>query len=305
MTVLQERWLHPDMASGQEMAAAGGLWLVAADADPAAVVAEVRERGVRALEVAGDISFLAELEELEFLVARDPPDVAPIGSLSQLRLLSLPGTWGGRLVGEAWHRLESFDGSEIPKDGGGIETLLGHPSLRRLSLGRARLVDLREVEAPRLESLTIAESRTLRGLEGVEARAGTLRDLTLAGLPALESLRGLEALAQLEVLRLERLRQISSLELPARLPRLRFLDVMELKGVESLTPLAEHPSLEYVAFGPTLDLDLAPLSTIPNLKLVLTVARARWNRDVHDLPYWHDVPPDDPRRLEWNRLAVR
>jgi hypothetical protein len=108
------------MASGQEMAAAGGLWLVEYWADREAVVAEVRERGVRALDVFGDVSFLAELPEVEFLVARDPPDVEPIHSLSKLRLLSFPGTWDGRLDGTAWPVLERFGVTEIPKDGGGL-----------------------------------------------------------------------------------------------------------------------------------------------------------------------------------------
>jgi hypothetical protein len=81
--------------------------------------------------------------------------------------------------------------------------------------------------------------------------------------------------------------------------------VFDLKNVESLRPLAGHSALEYIGFGRTVDLDLEPLTTIPNLKLILTGSRYPWNRDVHDLPYWHDVPPDDPRRLEWNRLAVR
>ena len=33
MSVLQPRWLHPDMETGQAMAAAGGLWLVEHDVE--------------------------------------------------------------------------------------------------------------------------------------------------------------------------------------------------------------------------------------------------------------------------------
>jgi len=293
------------MASGREMAAAGGLWLVEHSTDRAAVVAEAHERGLRALEVAGDLAFVAELPELEFLVARDPPDVAAVHTLSKLRLLSFSGTWGGRLDGTAWPALEWFGANEIPKDGGGVETMFGHPSVRSLGLGRPRLVDLRPIAPPRLESLSVAQSRTVVDLAGIEERASTLLDLTLSGLPALQSLRGLEALERLEVLHLDGLRLITSLEDVARLPSLRFLDVFDLKGVESLRPLAGHPTLEYVGFGRTADLDLEPMFTIPNLKLVLTGSSYRWNRDVHDLPYLHDVPPEDPRRLEWGRLAVR
>jgi hypothetical protein len=292
------------MATEQEMAAAGGLWLAERSTDRAAVIAEVRERGVRALEVFGDLSFVAELPDIEFLVARDPPDVAPIHALSKLRLLSFSGTWDGRLDGAAWPVLESFGAAEIPKGGGGVETLYAHASLRSLGLARPRLVDLSAIEPPRLESLSIGQTRTLVRLAGIEARASTLLNLSLDGLPALESLHGLEALVRLEVLHLDGLRLITSLEDVARLPSLRFLDVFDLEGVESLHPLARHPTLEYLGFGRTRDLDLDPLFTIPNLKLVNT-GTYRWNRNIHDLPYLHDVPPADPRRLGWDRLAVR
>jgi hypothetical protein len=194
VSVLKPRWLHPDMASGQAMAAAGGLWLVEYRTDREAVVAEVRERGLRALEVVGDLSFLTELPELEFLVARDPPDVAPIHALSKLRLLLFPGTWDGHLDGAAWPGLEKFGATEIPKGGGGVETLYAHPSVRSLGLQRPHLVDVRPIAAPRLESLCIAQTGTLVNLAGIEELASTLLDLTLSGLPALESLHDLGAL---------------------------------------------------------------------------------------------------------------
>ena len=286
------------------MAAAGGLWLVEHSADREAVVAEARERGVRALTVDGDLSFVADLPDVEFLVARDPPDVTPALGLSKLRLLRFPGTWGGRLDAAAWPALEWFSATEIPKDGGGVETVFDHPALRELGLTRPRVADLEPITAPRLESLSIGQSRTVASLTGIEAHAEWLLDLSLWALPALESLRGLESLGQLEVLHLDGLRQITALDDVAKLPRLRFLDIFELKNLESLQPLAGHPTLEFVGFAKTADLDLEPLFTIPNLKLVNT-GMYRWNRDVHELPYLHDVPPDDPRRLEWNRLAVR
>jgi hypothetical protein len=252
------------------IAASGGLWVPDPDADRRAVVREARERGIRAFSVQGNVDFIAELPELEFLVALDPPDVRPIHALPRLRLLSLSGTWGGRLDGSAWPRLEWFSAVETPKDEGGVETLLsGQPGLR--SLG---------------------------------ALAETLAALDLALLPNLSSLDGIESLMRLEVVKLDGIRQVTTLDAVARLPQLRFLDVMDLKGVASLWPLAGHPTLEYVAFGPTRDLDLDPLLEIPSLKLVLTGSH-RWNRDVHRLPYWHDCPPDDPRRLEWNRLTLR
>jgi hypothetical protein len=175
--MLKARPLIPEQASAREMAAAGGLWLVDESTDRAAAVAEVRERGLRALQVVGDLSFVAELPEIEFLVARDPPDVAPIHTLSKLRLLSFSGTWGGSLDGTAWPELRWFGAVETPKNGGGIETLFGHPSLRSLGLGRPRLADLGPIDAPRLESLDIGQTRTLVTLAGIEKHASTLLDL--------------------------------------------------------------------------------------------------------------------------------
>lgn len=304
MSDLKPRPLIREMDSGREMAAAGGLWLVGHSTDRAAAIAEVRERGLRALEVVGDLSFVADLPDIEFLVARDPPEVAPIHRLSKLRLLSFSGTWGGSLDGAAWPELRWFGAVETPKGGGGIETLFVHPSLRSLGLGRPRLADLGPIEAPRLESLDIGQTPTLTTLAGIERHASRLLDLSLGALPALESLRGLESLERLEVLHLDGLRHVTSLEDVAKLPRLRFLDVFDLKKVESLAPLAHHPTLEFVGFGRTVDLDLDPLFTIPNLKLILT-GTYRWNRDVHELPYLADLPRDDPRRVEWTHLTVR
>jgi hypothetical protein len=47
------------------------------------------------------------------------------------------------------------------------------------------------------------------------------------------------------------------------------------------------------------------LFALPNLQLILTGRGHGWNRDVSELPYFHDLPSDDPRRLEWYRLTVR
>jgi hypothetical protein len=293
------------MASQQEMAAVGGLWRVARTTDRAEAVAEALERNVRALDVFGDLSFLTALPDLEFLKAHDPRDVAPIHTLSKLRLLSFPGTWDGRLDGSAWPKLERFGAVEIPKDGGGVETLFAHPTLKSLGLTRPRIADLRPIETPRLESLSVGQTSAVESLAGIGAHAARLLDLSLWWLPKLESLDGLEALEHLEVLHLDGLRNITSLEVVAKLPNLRFLDIFDLKNVESLAPLAGHPTLGFVGFGKTVDLDLEPLFTLPNLQLILTGRGHGWNRDVSELPYLHDLPSDDPRRLEWNRLTVR
>ena len=52
-----------------------------------------------------------------------------------------------------------------------MKTLYAHQALRALGLGRPTLTDLRRIEAPRLESLSVAQTRTLVGLDlvGVES----------------------------------------------------------------------------------------------------------------------------------------
>ncbi len=98
--------------------------------------------------------------------------------------------------------------------------------------------------------------------------------------------------------------QITTLDFVPRLPRLRHLDVFDLKNVESLWPVAGHPSFEFLAFGRIHDLDLEPLARLPRLKMILTGSGYRWNRDVHSFPYMHDFSPDHPTIAEWRALQA-
>jgi hypothetical protein len=275
---------------------AGGLWAALGRPDPAAIVAEVRQRGIRALEVQhADLGFLAELPELEFLyVASDPPDATPVMTLPNLRFLSFTGTWGGSLDFAAFPRLEWFSAVECPRAGGGLDTLFaGHDVLRDLGIGRYPWPDLAPLGALRLGRLAIWDSRALVALDGVAGLAPTLRGLDLERLPNLASVAGLEALADLEVLRLGLLRQITDLAFVRDLPNLRALHIFELEDVASLTPLAGHPALECLTFGRIRDLDLEPLGTLPRLRLVHT-GRYRWNRDLDAFPNRLEMEPDDP-----------
>jgi hypothetical protein len=275
---------------------AGGLWAALGRPDPAAIVAEVRQRGIRALEVQhADLGFLAELPELEFLyVASDPPDATPVMTLPNLRFLSFTGTWGGSLDFAAFPALEWFSAVECPRTGGGMETLLsGHDTVHDLGIGKYPWPDLAPLGALRLGRLAIWDSRALVALDGVAGLAPTLRGLDLERLPNLASLTGLEALADLAVLRLGLLRQITDLAFVRDLPNLRALHIFELEDVASLTPLAGHPALECLTFGRIRDLDLAPLETLPRLRLVHT-GRYRWNRDIDAFPNRLEMAPDDP-----------
>ena len=155
-----------------------------------------------------------------------------------------------------------------PPNGGGTETLwAGHPSLSSLSIRPYPYSDLDPLGRLALRSLGLTGG--LASLAGAEAFATTLERLSLDLAPKLASLDGIEVLSRLEVVVIEGLRQITALDWAARLPRLRLLDVFEQKGIESLKPLAGHPSLEFLTFGRVKDLDLEPLGLIPNLKLFL------------------------------------
>jgi hypothetical protein len=277
----------------------GGLWVVPQDADPVEVVTDVRNQGLRALEIhRRDLGFLRELPDLAYLHLGDVYDTRPLHDLERLVGLSV-SSWEGTIDFRAFPELESFHVTECARKPEGLETLLaGHPKLRHLGIGRYRYPDLAPLANLRLERLYLGDSRHLRSLAGAERLAPTLEALDLFISPYLESLDGIEALDGLQALELASLRHVTTLEFASRLPRLRFLSVFDLKNVESLWPLADHPTLEFLAFGRVRDLDLDPLTRIPNLRLVLT-GRYRWNRDVHSFPYLHDVPWDHPDRIAW------
>jgi hypothetical protein len=163
--------------------------------------------------------------------------------------------------------------------------------------------DLAPLTALHLERLTMGSSRKLVSLAGIEALGATLRRLELDRCPNVESLDGIEALDHLEYLELSNLPRITRLDWVRSLPKLRFLDVFDLKNVESLAPLAGHPTLEFVNFGRIKDLDLDPLTEIPNLKLFNT-GFYRWNRDTKTLPYIDYEPAGSPRKREWTAMAI-
>lgn len=305
MTVLthNER-LRPEIPAHRALLEVGGEWIADPWAEPSEVIAEARARGVRALKTPGkDIAFVRQLPELEFLSLGDCGDVSPALELSRLRGFQA-ASWDGTIDANAWPMLERFAAGEPPRDGGGVETAYSHPRLRSLGLGRFLGTDLAPITAPRLEELNLAASR-LESLSGIEQHADTLELLSLDSVPKLASLRGVEALARLEVLAIEGARLVTTLEDAAKAPALRLLDIFDQKGIESLAPLAGHPTLEFVTFQRTGDMSLDALFEIPNLRMVLGPPRSRWNRDIHDLPFMHDIPEEDPRQVEYTRLRLR
>ena len=131
----------------------------------------------------------------------------------------------------------------------------------RSAIGRYRHDDLTPLGGLRLTWLAL--SGRLSSLAGAGALAPTLQRLSLDAAPNLASLDGIELLSHLEIVEIDGLRHITSVEWAARLPRLRLLDVFDQKGIESLWPLADHPSIEFLTFGRVRDLDLEPLEPDP------------------------------------------
>ena len=287
------------------MLAAGGLWWAPAFADPDEVISEAHTLGVKALEIQSpDISLLEELPQLEYLTVTDVHDPGPIHRLENLRGLHVSGTWHGRIDFQRLPRLEWFSVVECPPDEGGLDSLyVGHASIRHLAVQRYRHADLTQLRDLKLETLYIGYSRTLTSLDGVEAIGSTLWGLGLYGCSNLATLDGISALPGLVSLELGSLRRITELDFARELPRLRHLDAFDLANVESLGPLADHDALEFVSFGRVRDLDLEPLTRLPRLKLFLT-GHYRWNRDIHSLPYAHDLPEDHPAVAEWRSLQL-
>ena len=302
MSLLTRRDLNPAFRSHREDIEAGGRWVAFGRPDPTELVAEIRSRGIRSFETfQSDLSFLRELPQLEFLaVSSDPRDVRPIHDLPNLRRLSFSGTYDGRLDFARLPKLEHFSVNEGPRDGRGLDSLFGgHPRLESLSIGRSRLENLASLGRLRLRTLGL--SGGLTSLGGSAALGPTLRRLALDGTPNLPSMDGVEMLTDLEVVSIQGLRHVTTVEWAAELRQLRLLSLFDQKGIESLRPLADHPSLEFLTFGRVKDLDLEPLARIPRLKLFLT-GHYRWNRDLADFPYLHGLPRDDPARREYYSL---
>lgn len=178
------------------------------------------------------------------------------------------------------------------------------PTLREVAVDNLPAEDLTAVGSAGLESLKVRRGPRLTSLRGAD-RLTSLRVLQLDSLRNLKSLDGLEVLSVLEVLHLEALPHVTRLDHVAQLPRLRYLDLIDLKNVESLAPLAGHPTLAYVMFPPTSDMDPEPLRSIPNLKMVMAGCPRRWKASLAGLPVREDFGDDDPVFVEWARLNPR
>jgi hypothetical protein len=266
----------------------GGLWTIPSTMDRweltkrrPGMLEEARQRGVRALHADRvDPSLVEAVPDLEFLIDDGVSPGRLIEGLARLRSLGL-ATWEGELDLRRLPRLEWLAIGECKP--GQLDSLTdGHPSLRHLTVGKYPAPDLAPLGRLQLERLSLGNSRRLTSLRAPGALAETLVGLDLWMLPALASLEGIEAFTNLQALTLSSIRGVTTLDWAGRVPKLRLLEIAELKNVESLAPLAGHPSLEWLEFGRTRDLDLTPLRSIPNLRFYRH-SSGRWTGDVSGL----------------------
>jgi hypothetical protein len=215
------------------------------------------------------VSFLRELPDLEFLQLQYlPDDVDAINGLRHLRGLVLGEGWTGELRLDGLPNLEWFAVGEVRR-----ETSLGgvlsgvHPGVRHLKVVKSPYRDVAPLaEAfPNLRHLSLGRSTKLETLDGL-GHFGYLTSFDLFYCSKLLSLEGVEQATTLIAVELTTLSKVTDLSALAALPALRFLRV-DLKVVDSLAPLAGHPSLEVVkVFSRVLDGDPGPLSAMPALK---------------------------------------
>lgn len=297
--------LREDVPAQRLLLEAGGEWVTTHDADPDAVVSEARAHDVRALHVAGkDLSFLADLPDLEHLSLGDVGDVTPAMGLRGLRSFSAVSWESGEVDASAWPNLTRFGVSEPPCGGGGVDSVLTHASVEVLALRRYAGRDLSAIAAPRLRELHLSSAR-LESLSGIEAHADTLELLALSRVPKLASLADLGAMRRLEVLAIDGARQVTTLDDVATAPALRLLDIGDQRGIASLGPLAGHPTIEFVLFERTGDMSLAALTELARLRAVVGHQSRGWDRDLGELPSLHSFADDDAVKRDYFALRLR
>ena len=307
------RWQHAAMSlltpslaplAGGAAAAieeAGGMWTVPRTADRDAVVAEVRERGLRALHVAGGApAFLVELPEVEYLTLSsvDLGDLPDVPRLRHLEVVDWRGALRSPLPRLRWAVLE-----EGPHGGRGVESVLDAPEVRALRIAHGYPGEDAKLLASRdLQSLWLHRLPGLTSLSGIGRHRSTLGFLDLYRLPRLTSLAPLSGLEALESLSLDGVPAGADLTEVARIPRLRALNIIDQSGVQSLAPLAGHPTLEFVAFGRTYDMDLSPLAEVPHLRMVHLGYQGMWKGSPGAVLQRTELGWDHPAVVESLRL---
>lgn len=277
--VLARRTLHGSDRRWPAIEAAGGLYVVPANASASELRHAVEAVGTRALEVrTGDLTVLEGLD-LEYLfVAAPVADVRLLDGLPALKGLSLE-SWRGELDLARLPALDWFGALEVKP--GQVEVLLAadHPRLTWLALGRYRNDDLTPLgRLPALATLWVGETRTLVTVDGV-ADLPQLRSLTLSRCARLETLSGIERSPSLQAVVVDSCPRVQVLDPLADVAGLRLVQI-ESRNPPSLQPLIGHPRLEFarVVGGRPPAAEVDALLGNPSLRLLVT-GRATWLRD--------------------------
>jgi hypothetical protein len=220
-----------------------------------------------------DLSFLRQVPSLQRLIAdclRRVESVEAIGSLGSLRELSVgvyelpnfnflaqvPEGLGELSLGET--RLSSLSLEHLPRFGG----------LRRLSIGGHRKCLESIASLPLLENLGFSGMKSpdlgflaslprlrrfemfLGGSEDLSAvaEAKTLEYLGLCWIRRLADLNFISRMKSLHFLHLEKLKQVRNLPSFRGLVALRALSMDMMKGLTSVSPIAEAPALEWIRY---------------------------------------------------------
>lgn len=109
----------------------------------------------------------------------------------------------------------------------------------------------------------------------------------------------------MEILALDGARQVANLDEVAAATGLRLLDVGNQRGIESLAPLAGHPSLEFVLFQKAGDMSLAALAELPRLRAVVGYQSRAWDSALSELPSLHSFDDDDAVKRDYFALRLR
>lgn len=215
------------------------------------------------------IAFLREIPDLEFLQLSYPPDdVEVINDLTQLRGLILGEGWHGELRLDRFPGLEWFAFHEIRRQTS-PETILNgcHQLLRHLNFVKLPHSDLGPLAEtfPNLTHLGLGRCAKLESLRGIDDLTA-LRSVDLYHLPKLASLDGIDQAGGLDAITLTTLSKITDIAPVAALRGVRFLRI-DLKTVDSLKPLADHPTIQALqVFSKVTDGDPSPLLAMPALQ---------------------------------------
>lgn len=249
------------------------------------------ERNIKALELnvakgwhETEISFLGQIPSLEhldlftWLLA----DVSPISSMTNLRYLHIGMPWKTPID---LSRLQSLECCLLDS-GPGSNTALECPRLRTLATTGYKSMSPKDMaKLVNLHTLRISQS-PIKALPTLPC-PDKLRELSVLVCPNLEVLDDVRDFINLETLQIRACKRFHTIAPFSELSRLRHLELSDNGDIDTLLPLRDHPSLEYVRFfGATriVDGNLEPLNHLPSLKEASFENRRHYSHKSDDFP---------------------